>query len=123
MITIQHKELQLAPEAAANRLQVTVRTLYNMAERGQIEKLPLNSGRVVFRIPSSVLDTYDDTVTMKGACSILNRSRGTLYRYIAMGLITPVSQDSKSRVRFSRSSIERFNSWLNSVSGYAGGEA
>ena len=78
MITIQHKELQLAPEAAANRLQVTVRTLYNMAERGQIEKLPLNSGRVVFRIPSSVLDTYDDTVTMKGAWSILNRSRGTL---------------------------------------------
>lgn len=123
MITIQHKELQLSPEAAANRLQVTVRTLYNMAERGQIEKLALNSGRIIFRIPSSILNAYDDTVTMKGACSILNRSRGTVYRYIAMGLITPISQSSRSRVRFSRSSIERFNTWLNSVSSCAGGEA
>lgn len=122
MIVIQHKELQLTPEAAANRLQVTVRTLYNMAERGQVEKLSLNSGRVVFRIPPSVLDTYDDTVTMKGACSILNRSRGTLYRYISMGLLTPVQQDSNSPVRFRRTAIERFNSWLNSVSEHTGGD-
>lgn len=108
------EERLLTTKEAMDLLQVTRRTLYSMAEKGRIRKTVFNNGHAAFYIPENIAKYYDPktTMTVKGVCSLLSCSRGTVHRYVQRGFLLPIPHKGKLPVRFLKRNVEEFYSWF-----------